>query len=61
MVQMSSNSSYLTIDQLDSALSHWNSRQSKNIFKSQEEVSKAKENWDRLETTFQLDYKLWCH
>ena len=54
-----SDSSYLTIDQLDSALSEWNSRLSKNIFKSQEEVSKAKENWDRLETTFQLDPNLY--
>ena len=54
-------SHYLTIDQLDSALSDCvnNSRLSKNIFKSQEEVSKAKENWDRLETTFQLDFELY--
>ena len=55
------DSRYLTIDQLESALSDLgrNSRQSKDIFKSQEEVSKAKANWDRLETTFQLDYELY--
>ena len=56
-----SDSRYLTIDQLDFALSDLgrNSRQSKDIFKSQEEVFKAKENWDRLETTFQLNPNLY--
>ena len=55
------DSRYLTIDQLESALSDLgrNSRQSKDIFKSQEEVSKAKENWDRLETTFRLNSNLY--
>ena len=55
------DSRYLTIDQLESALSDLgrSSRQSKDIFKSQEEVSKAKENWDRLETTFRLNYELY--
>ena len=56
-----SDARYLTIDQLDSALSdlHRKSRRSKSIFKSQEEVSKANENWDRLESTFQLDPDLY--
>ena len=55
------DSRFLTTDQLESALSDFgrNSRQSKDIFKSQEEVSKAKENWDRLETTFQLEPNLY--
>ena len=54
-------SRYLTIDQLESALSDcdWDPRQSKSIFKSQEEVLKAKENWSRLQTTFELDYELY--
>ena len=53
---------YLTIGQLESALSDrgWDPLQSESIFKSQEEVLKAKENWRRLQTTFQPDYKLYC-
>ena len=52
---------YLTIDQLENALSDCGrkSRQSKNIFKSKEDVSKGNENWDTLETTFQLDSDLY--
>ena len=54
-------SRYITIDQLKSALSDsgWDPCQSKDIFKSQEDVLKAKENWSRLQTTFQLDYELY--
>ena len=52
---------YLTIGQLKYALSDhgWDPLQSESIFKSQEEVLKAKENWERLQTTFQPDYELY--
>ena len=52
---------YLTIDQLKSALSDsgWDPCQSKSIFESQEEVLKAKENWSKLQTNFQLDYEFY--
>ena len=51
------DSRYLTIDQLENALSDCG--QSKNIFKSKEDVSKGNENWDTLETTFHLDSDLY--
>ena len=56
-----SDSRYLTIHQLENALSDCGrkSRQSKSIFKSQEDISKGNENWDRLETTFRLDSDLY--
>ena len=57
-----SDSYFLTIDQLDYALSDLgrNSRLYKNIFESEEEVSTANDNWDRLESTFWLDTNLYC-
>ena len=53
---------YLSIGQLVKALSDraWDPLKSKSIFKSQEDVLKAKENLDGLETTFQPDYELYC-
>ena len=56
-----SDSRYLTIDQLESALSDLGrySRQSKIIFESEKEVLKANENWDTLESTFRLNSDLY--
>ena len=50
----------ITIDILDDAVSGLPSRISRGIFTTQEQLDKARDNWDHLERTYNLDGSLYC-